>query len=497
MSWNETATLASFSDASRSVFFCPLSPQFIWDLNHTTSLKIVVAVSIIACPVTVLLNLLVIIAVKTRKELKQNSNILISSLALVDLVVGAVSMPLAITIDSLILHRALLEDVVCSIDYISAFLRYATGWASFLHLVLIAWERHLAITKCMEYKALLTRWRLNTYITMAWIVSILLMALAGALHATGVNQTVIYIVDGIGSLFAIFCLLSIVYFYVLLYIAIRKQNRTRVRQLNVVSKAQLENKIAYTAFLLTLLVSISVIPNIVVYLFAGIYASLRESSVFRWTETILQLNSLFNPLLYFYRNRRLREAALELLSCRQSRTIQPTVRHIRRRRYSMASMNRADFQHEEQRPRLTRSESCDAVMFSDRGRSNSHQTVKQRSMSTSPCVAISQVFTQQQQNEIVVTVQIENVPRRKPTRGKTEFTKTSKDLKRSPHGIGGKTARSSSLNCHPNTAEEKLRRSNSMPTSPTSFVVSDNKLTFSDLRYEKGTASKRYEETKL
>ena len=387
MSLNETATLASSSNLSRSVFFCPNSPQFIWDLNHTTSLKIIVAVMITACPVTVLLNLVVIIAVKTREELKNNSNILLSSLAAADLLMGALSTPLTITVDALILQGILFEDVICTIDYINVFLRYISFWASFLHLLLIAWERNLAITKWMDYKALLTRRRLKTYITMAWIVSIFLIVFVCILHVSGVNDTVIYIVDAILSLFAIFCLLFIVYFYVMLYIAIRKQNRTRVVKLNALIKAKLETRIAYTAFLLTLLVSISVIPNIVVYLFAGVSSSLRESSVFRWTETILQLNSLFNPLLYFYRNRRFRKAALELLSCKKARTIQTTartVRHSRRRRYSMVSINIG-----EQRPRLTRSESCDAVMCSDWGRSNSHQAcaVKERSMSASPCVA--------------------------------------------------------------------------------------------------------------
>lgn len=62
--------------------------------------KIIVAIMTIACPVTILLSHLVIIAVKTRRELKKNSkssNVLSSSMALADLLMGAVSMPLTIT----------------------------------------------------------------------------------------------------------------------------------------------------------------------------------------------------------------------------------------------------------------------------------------------------------------------------------------------------------------------------------------------------------------
>ena len=81
-----TESLANCSNETscRSVLHCPELPEFIWDLNQITSFKIIDAITSIACPVTILLNLLVIIAVKTRRELKHNSNILLSSVALAD-----------------------------------------------------------------------------------------------------------------------------------------------------------------------------------------------------------------------------------------------------------------------------------------------------------------------------------------------------------------------------------------------------------------------------
>ena len=93
-------------------------------LNHTTSFKIIVVITTIACPVTIELNLLGIIAVKTRRELKKNSNILLSSVALADLLVGAVSMPLSITLDTLVNERVLDVDIICAIDSTSAYVMY-------------------------------------------------------------------------------------------------------------------------------------------------------------------------------------------------------------------------------------------------------------------------------------------------------------------------------------------------------------------------------------
>ena len=53
--------------------------------------KIAAAITIILCPVIVLLNVLVILAVKTKRELKEhNSNILLASLAIADVLTGVI-----------------------------------------------------------------------------------------------------------------------------------------------------------------------------------------------------------------------------------------------------------------------------------------------------------------------------------------------------------------------------------------------------------------------
>ena len=133
---------------TRSVLYCRESPQFIWDINHTTSFKIIVVITAIACPVTIVLNLLVITAVKTRRELKKNSNILLSGVALSDLLVGAVSMPLTITLDASAIQRILIVDIVCTVQFISACVIYTICGASILLLLLIAWEWYVAAEKC-------------------------------------------------------------------------------------------------------------------------------------------------------------------------------------------------------------------------------------------------------------------------------------------------------------------------------------------------------------
>ena len=46
----------------------------------------------------------------------------------------------------------------------------------------------------------------------------------------------------------------------------------------------------------------------VVVIFGGAYSALRRSSYFRWSMLLSQLNSLFNSVLYCYKDRRERSA---------------------------------------------------------------------------------------------------------------------------------------------------------------------------------------------
>ena len=72
-----------------------------------------------------------IITVKTRRELKKNSNILLSSVALADLLVGAVYMPLSIMFDTLVIQRVLAADFICIMYFVNASVMYTICGASF------------------------------------------------------------------------------------------------------------------------------------------------------------------------------------------------------------------------------------------------------------------------------------------------------------------------------------------------------------------------------
>ena len=499
MTANNTESLGTNSSSgTRSVFYCPEWPELFWDLSHTIPLKVILAVVSIASPVTILLNLLVIIAVKTRRELKKNSNILLSSLAAGDLLVGAVSMPLSITLDALVLQPILFEDTICTIYSTSDIVLNALGFVSFFHLVLIAWDRYVAIVKCMEYKAIVTKGRVKKCATVAWLLPLLMFVPMTIMLTVGVPYELILVAIVVLCIFWGGCFLLIIYCYVKIYLQVRKQNRTQIRSVNALVQAKVERKIAYTAFWITLFQCISGMPIVVLYTFWTIWPFLQESSSFRSAETMLQLNSLVNPLLYFYRNRQLRKTALELLRCRKPQIMQPVTRtagRIGRRRYSVASLDVQELQSIPKRPSFVRSQSCDNLM-------GSNETVNERPITTSK-IANDKVFTQQR-NKRVVTVQIENAQRMKRIQRNNESPKDT--LENSRHHMVGKIARSTSLNensfvtltnCHQNAAERNFKRSRSLPILSTNLNTLENKQTIAELASEKEPTWNSYEETKL
>ena len=91
MDHNRTETTIMSSNTIKSASYCPHIPQIIiWDVHDTISPWIFAAFASIISPAAVLLNALVIIAVMKRRELQKLSNILLSSLAVTDLLVGAI-----------------------------------------------------------------------------------------------------------------------------------------------------------------------------------------------------------------------------------------------------------------------------------------------------------------------------------------------------------------------------------------------------------------------
>ena len=315
----------SLVNSTKAVFFCPQFPLFVWDLENEVSLQLVIAITAIAAPFTTFLNTLVIVTIQKTRQLQTNSNILITRLAITDLLVGAVSMPLIITVDALILRGTVPERIVCNINQSAAFVLYIAYSASYMHLTLMGWERYVAIAKPMKYKALVRKGRIKRYSGIVWITVVTAFVLLTTLQAIALPHEfllVLYLLQGVLWLISF---MALVYFYSMVYSKARKQSRSQISQIT----AKIQSRIAFTAFLLTAAVFIFSLPIPAVIATVQFWPILRVYSVYRWSEVPLYLNSLLNPVLYFYRNRRYRKAALKLLRFRmplKNRSVGPSTR---------------------------------------------------------------------------------------------------------------------------------------------------------------------------
>ena len=299
--------------------------MFVRDLENEVSLQLVIAITTIAAPFTTFLNTLVIVTIQKTRELQTNSSILISSLAITDLLVGAVSTPLIITVDALILRGTVPESIVCSINESAAFVQYIAYGASYMHLILMGWERYVAIATPMKYNVLVRKGRIKRYSGVVWITVVTAIALQTTLQAIALPHEFLLVLHLIEGVFWLISFMALVYFYSMVYSKARKQSQSQISQIT----AKIQSRIAFTAFLLTAAVFICSLPMAVFVGTVQFLPILRANSVFRCLEIPLYLNSLLNPVLYFYRNSRYRKAALKLLRFRmplQNQSVAPCAR---------------------------------------------------------------------------------------------------------------------------------------------------------------------------
>ena len=154
------------------------------------------------------------------------------------------------------------------------------------------------------------------------------------------------------------CLFLVAYFYQKVYFGIRNRKLNEISQINVLIKDKLESKVAKTTGLLTTAFISSFMPLFVLVILRNPVPVFRTNAAFQFTQVFTQMNSLFNPLLYCYRDQRFRNAIRELLGLKKLQARQSAIdtAQIFRRKFSIRSLELPDVGKRTQR--LTRSISC-------------------------------------------------------------------------------------------------------------------------------------------
>ena len=250
---------------------------------------------------------------------------------------------------------------------------------------------YVAIRKWIDYRVIVTRSRLKKLAIIAWVSAIVTVSPTHFITAlTGMSNEnemilALQIFFTILSVLVMSALGLIIYFYVMVYLGVRKRKLSQIRQVNELVNAKLEQKVAVTTTLVTVALILSFFSNAFIGMLEGVYPVLRKRFVLQLRDTLLYSNSVVNPLIYCYRDCRFRNAVLEILRIRKPRVtpyvVNDTARFARGKGVFDSERDKVQGQKVEIPVRVTRSASCDLVHFLGRVQLESHKKAFKRTMS--------------------------------------------------------------------------------------------------------------------
>ena len=258
------------------------------------------------CLAIVILNIITIIIFVKRRQLQRKSTYLIIHLAIVDLLVGAVTGPLWIDV-SMRQYCDLWEDD--RPDSIWLFvLERATGYnidkVSLLNLAFISLERTHA-TFCPFKHRSVKKWVYGVVITVTWLFPVVVMSLVfGLINFNHVSFKITSVLSSYVSIL----LLVIFACYFSIYIKVRGG---RFAQLHGAAGLR-ERKLTSTMFLVTLGSFLTFLPQMVFWLQSSLptnYAFHISMAVF----VFFVFNLLINPMIYAIRMPEFRAGILQII----------------------------------------------------------------------------------------------------------------------------------------------------------------------------------------
>lgn len=160
-------TTATFTlSCSSNVTAAPLGSYTI-----TWRMAMVTLITVPLSAITIIGNILVIVAFRVNRLLRTVSNYFLLSLAVADLILGTISMNLYTTY--ILIGRWTLGNLACdvwlAVDYVASN-------ASVMNLLAISFDRYLSVTRPLTYRVTRTTRRAVLMIALAWGISFLLWA---------------------------------------------------------------------------------------------------------------------------------------------------------------------------------------------------------------------------------------------------------------------------------------------------------------------------------
>ena len=297
---------------------CPLN-EMVWKQEYQVEKNAfamtAIILNILSFPVTILMNVLVIMAVKTRPRLQSKYNILLACLAVTDLLVGAASQPTFIAGQIYVIKGLSLTEH-CRFLQETNSMFMIPPFASLFHLTLISIERFVALKYTFSYMTIVTGLRLKIAVVSSWVIACF-PGLLRSLYEEYVNKVKFTLFP-----FIVLNLSLILFCHISVYFVTRRhEKQIKCEQVSPQAAANFakEKKALKTTRIIIMALVVCFLPPFVYVLFS--YAFYNSSNyivnviilshpVF---VSFLPLNSLCNPIIYCYRNKTFRKTCKKLL----------------------------------------------------------------------------------------------------------------------------------------------------------------------------------------
>ena len=298
---------------------CPLN-EMVWKQKYQVEKNAfamtAIILNILSFPVTILMNVLVIMAVKTIPRLQSKYNILLACLAVTDLLVGAASQPTFIA-GQIFVMKGLSLTKHCRFLQETNSMFLIPPFASLLHLTLISIERFVALKYTFSYMTIVTGLRLKIAVVSSWVIACLPGILLRSLSEEFLNKAWFLLFP-----FVVLNLSLILFCHSSVYFVTRRhEKQIKCEQVSLQAAADFakEKKALKTTRIIIMALLVCFLPRLVYSLFSYVF---YNSSSYTVNVTILShpvfvsflsLNSLCNPIIYCYRNKTFRKTCKELL----------------------------------------------------------------------------------------------------------------------------------------------------------------------------------------
>ena len=265
-------------------------------------------------PICIAGNVLVLAAVWRNPSLRTPSTILLCSLAVSDLFVGFLVLPVNIAMALIPFSRS---SSYSRLSQARIFLNIQLCCVSLETMTAISVDRYLALRYHMRYPNMMTSRRATCLAATFWCKTVILSLLS-------IWKTTSILL--VAVVFAALCLFISSITYNAIYRIVRHhQHQIHAQQQAVQSMNAEQNlkiqakKRAANTFIYYICMVLCYFPEAVSFL---IWMTYKEHWNIRWrfADTILFMNSAINPFLYCWRNREVREAVLKIVRKRLCKT---------------------------------------------------------------------------------------------------------------------------------------------------------------------------------